>query len=61
MCTGINKEIAVANLRGEHDLANLLSEFELTCATDNTVHVDDLDENLKQGYKNLERRIRGTH
>ncbi len=62
MCGEIDKEVIAASMRGELNYAALLQDMDLVRKSKaGVVHVDNLSENQKQGYNNLERRIRGTH
>jgi len=56
----IQQEIAQATLRGERDYAATLQSMELVRTAGGVVHVDNLNKNQKQGYANLERRLRGA-
>lgn len=60
MCDKIDKMRVIAHLRGEGDLADVLKDFELSRSNE-PAHINNLNENLKHGYDNLERRLRGTH
>lgn len=57
----ISPEVAQALIRGERDYAETLHNMGLVRAENNIIHIDNITENLKQGYANLERRLRGTH
>jgi len=57
----LTNEIAMAIQKGERDYAQLLRDIEIEQAPKiTTVHVDNLNKNQKQGYANLERRLRGA-
>jgi len=57
----ITHEIAMAIRKGEHNYAQLLFDMGIEQTPKTTVvHVDNLSDNQKLGYDNLERRLRGA-
>lgn len=57
----ILQQIAMAERRGEPELIEFLGEIETVKSTEATpIKVDQLNENLRQGYEHYVRRLRSA-